>query len=347
MWDHAAGQIEAIHSMMATGHRSVSLERHTLYIWGITAALLILLVRQIFTPELLPVDWQRTFSANLFIATVLTLIGIWDLRLTRRAREARDETLSFIQLQLTKAWWGIIALIVLINIGMNFFGGGYLFYPIMVALVGLAFFIHGLFSQQLLSWVGMLMVLLGLFSMAMRFSFMTLEWMTVVIFGIGFPVLAWLLSWRPQRLQKNYRLIFSVIWLSFIAVPTYALDRLNQHHAAPAVPIESLQHFRTQGDSPLPTHIVRLAAGTSVPVQVRIHSDVLAGDTTSTIPLLLAQPLDIVLEAGKPNGQYRVAEGKWNDRRHKFRVQNVKIDSTLTREDGPGVSVSFDIETAH
>ena len=191
------------------------------------------------------------------------------------------------------------------------------------------------------------MVLLGLFSMAMRFSFMTVEWLTVAIFGIGFPALAWLLSWRPQRFRKNYRLVFSIIWLSIIALPTYALDQLNQRHAVPVVPIEMLQDYLSQTDKKSPTHIVRLPAGTTVPLQVRIHSNVLAQDTSGTISLLLTQPLDLVLENGKPNGQYRVAAGKWNDQRYKFMVTNVQIDSSLMHEEGPKVNVSFDIETAH
>ena len=46
-------------------------------------------------------------------------------------------------MQLTKVWWLLVGLIVVISIGMNLFGGGYLFYGIVLALMGLAFYIHG------------------------------------------------------------------------------------------------------------------------------------------------------------------------------------------------------------
>ncbi|MBI3563025.1 MAG: hypothetical protein HY080_15050 [Gammaproteobacteria bacterium] len=345
MWDHAADQIEAIHSMMDRGARSVCMERHSLYLWGVGAALLILVVRQVFTPEWFPVIWQRSLLSNLFIAALLILIGVWDFRLTRRARAARDETLSFIQVQLTKVWWGIIALVVLINIGMNFFGGGYLFYPIMIALIGLAFFIHGLFSQQLLSWVGMLMVLIGLLSMALRLAFPTLEWMTVVIFGVGFPALALLLNWRPAWLKHNYRLVFTILWLSIITLPTYGLDRLYQRQAVPAHAVELLQNYLSLPTNTTNTRIVRLPAGTRVPIEVHIHGDVLADEAVSAVSVQLSRSIDIVLQDGKPNGQYRVEQGGWVDPRYKFQIQNTRIESSLTPTDGPKVNVSFSICT--
>lgn len=347
MWEQAAGQIEAIHSMMATGHRSVTLERHTLFLWGIATAVLIIVVRQLFTPEWLPVMWQRAVLSTLFISTVLTLVGILDLRLTRRAREARDETLSFIQVQLTKVWWGIIAIIVMINLGMHFFGGGYLFYPIMVALVGLAFYIHGLFSQQLLSWVGVMMVLLGLSSIALQLSLMTMEWLTIAIFGIGFPVLAWLLNWRPAWLKQNYRVVFSFLWLSTIALPTYAMVQIDQQQHTPAIAVVSLQQYQHQSTAQAASHIVRLPVGTTIPLQIVIHSPVLAAETRGTVALQLSQPLDIVVQDGKPNGQYRVGTGPWNDRRYQYSIRNVQIASKLTRELGPQVDVSLDIITPH
>ncbi len=119
MLPRATEQLNAIHAMMESGHRSVRLERHTLVLWGLAAAFLILVVRLIFTPERFPETLQRVLASNLFIAALLTAVGVIDLRLTRRARRQRDETLSFVQVQLTKIWWLLVGLIVLINLGMN------------------------------------------------------------------------------------------------------------------------------------------------------------------------------------------------------------------------------------
>ena len=144
MQDHAAGQIEAIHSMLATGHHSVRLERHSLILWGLTAASLIILINAVITPERFPIQWQRSLFSNSFITLVVTTIAFLDFRLTKLKRESRDEIVSFVQIQLTKVWWFLLGLIILINIGMGFFGGGYLFYPIMIILVGLGLYIQGL-----------------------------------------------------------------------------------------------------------------------------------------------------------------------------------------------------------
>lgn len=347
MWHQVAGQIDEIHSMMTQGQRSVTMERHTLFLWGIATALLILLVRWLFTPEYFPIVWQRVVTSNILITTVLAFVGYWDFRLTRQVREQRDEIVSFTQVQLTKVWWGIVALIVLINIGMNFFGGGYLFYPIMIALIGLAFFIHGLFSQQLLSWAGIMMVLIGLCSIALQLSLMTLEWLTVTLFGLGFPLMAWLLHWQTLTFRRSYRLAFSVIWLSMIALPTYAIVQINQKHAVSDLPVELLQQYQRNEYRQVGTHIVRLPPGTQVPLRVAITSPVLTDQAQATMVLTLSQPLDLVIENGLVTGQYRVinntGRGFWNDPRHKFKVEDLKFETVLNSMNGPAVAMQFKI----
>ena len=134
MWDHAADQIKSIHAMMSNGHRSVRMERHTLVLWGLAGALLIVMMRLFFPPENFDVKWHRTLVVNAISIVVLVSVAIWDFRLTRRSREARDETVSFVQIQLTKVWWSIVALIILIQLGMSFFGGGYLFFALLLRL---------------------------------------------------------------------------------------------------------------------------------------------------------------------------------------------------------------------
>lgn len=107
----AAVKIEDIHSMMSSGHRSINIERHTLILWGLAGALLILVVNKLFTPDYIATLWQRTFFSNIFIASVLFLVAILDFRLTQRKREDREETISFVQIQLYKVWWLVVALI--------------------------------------------------------------------------------------------------------------------------------------------------------------------------------------------------------------------------------------------
>lgn len=119
------GQLQAIQEMLVSGHASVRMERHTFILWGLAAGGLILLVPRLFSMEQFSDQTQRMWFQNAFISLVLVGVGVLDTVWTWRIRQRRDETLSFIQRQVTKLWWLLIALVVVINIGMNLYGGGY------------------------------------------------------------------------------------------------------------------------------------------------------------------------------------------------------------------------------
>lgn len=367
-------QIAAIHAMMHTGHRSVRMEWHTLVLWGLAAAGLILGVRELFTPAHFPVNWQRVLAAHVFIALVVSVVGVWDYRWTRRARAQRDETLSFVQRQLIKVWWLMVALVVLINLGMNFFGGGYLFYAIMMALMGIAFYVHGLFSAQMLSWAGLGMVGLGLGSILVGLPFPLLEWLTVSVFGLGWPLLALLLYWEqrarsevedaatdgfdlarlqpgnqqrgwwqngPRRLRRPALLL---LWLGVITVPVAAQGYRAQHSGAPAQPVITLAQYQTMSHPPAAV-IVQLPAGTVVPVKVAARGALLRGEGRANLPLVLAQPLSISVRDGHPDGRFRIGNGPWQDSRYSYRIRDFKLDALLEPATGPEVRLQFRIST--
>ncbi len=345
MQDYAANQIEQIHSMLATGHRSVRLERHSLILWGLTAASLILIVNAFITPERFPVRWQRSLAANSFIAIVVWFIAFWDFRLTRLKRESRDETLSFVQLQLTKVWWFLLGLIILINIGMNFFGGGYLFYPIMIILVGLGFYIHGLFSQQLLAWNGLLMVFAGLASILLQTPLETMEWFTVMLFGFGLPVLAWLIDMPLVQQQMKYRLLSSIAWLCLIVAPTLFINNESYKTNTPDWPIVTLQQYQQRTDTDTQGYVVKIPAGTVIPLEVDIRGNGLAGHNRAVIPLKLEQRMSVAVLAGKPDGRYRLGDGEWLKPRVKFRVTEFDLESQLTQQEGAKLNLNLFLKT--
>jgi hypothetical protein len=341
-----AESIAAIHAMMASGHRSVRIERHTLVLWGLAAAFLILAVNPIFTPERFPVVWQRSAVANLFIAAVLTGIGVWDFRLTRRARRMRDETLSFVQLQLTKVWWLLIGLIVAINVGMNFFGGGYMFYGLLLAIMGLAFYIHGLFSEQMLSWIGVLLIAMGLGSIALKLPFPLIEWLSVFVFGLGFPVLAFALNHAALHTTLARRSGLAALWLSLVIAPTAFAYQLDRYTATPAWPMVPLDRFLTQSPTEAEREqVVRLPSGTIIPLHIEVTSDVLEGINTVTLPMKLSRPMQVAIHQGKPDGRFRVDSSDWKKTMYNYRIQDINITSTLARETGPQVSLKLRIST--
>ncbi len=212
-------QLNEIHSMLASGHRSIRMERHTLVLWGLAAAFLILTVEYLFTPEWFPVAWQQIVAMNLFISMVLLAVGVCESFLTRRLRRERDESISFVQHQLTKVWWLLVALIVVINIGMSFFGGGSLFYGISIILVGVALYIHGLFSQQMLVWGGVMFIILGLFTLSMLPTYLAQKSLAVSVYGIGLPALALMMD-RNDMASFNLRSLFiSAGWMAAVILP--------------------------------------------------------------------------------------------------------------------------------
>ena len=122
---------------------------------------------------------------------------------------------------------------------------------------------------------------------------------------------------------------------------------IDQQQLTPAMPILSLQQYQAQTRVEGESLIVQLPEGTTIPVQVRINSPVLTADTHGTLVLKLSQPLEVVMQDGKLTGQYRVADGLWNNRRDRYAIRSVQIGSSLTPAQGPQVDVRFDIQTAH
>jgi hypothetical protein len=335
----ANAQLEAIHAMMASGHRSVRIERHTLLLWGLAAAFLILVVDVIFSKERFPEVWLRSLSANAFIAVVLTGVAIWDYRLTRHARRQRDESLSFVQQQLMKVWWLLVGLIVLINFGMNFFGGGYMFFGVLLAVMGIAFYVHGLFSQQMLSWTGLLLIGLGLASVALKLPYAVMEWLAFFVFGLGLPLLALLLPRTGNDATLQRRMAAALVWLTLVLVPTAIVYEWNRRVARPVAQATELAAFQRQPEAATGLQVVRLPAGTLVPVQIEISGDVLEGAGTAILPMRLARSIELALRDGELDGRFRVGDDEWKQRLYNLRVHRTELSATLRPADGPRVAL--------
>lgn len=345
MFSHQASeQIEAIHSMMSNGQRSVYMERHTLFLWGIATAGLILFIPTIFSTENFPETASRAIASTLTIAVTLFVVGYFDFRKIQLNRETRAETVSFIQTQVTKVWWLLIALIILINLAMHFFGGGYMFYGLLLTLMGIALYIHGLFSKQMLSHAGIVMILLGLLGIGLRLPFAVLEWLSIFCFGIGWPILA--LSFNRPGLHTTFlrRIVFSLFWLAIIALPTFAIYNIDKRADVPTAPAISLENFKRQTQANA-REVVTLPAGTTVPLKIELTGDVLKGINSATLPLLLSDSLDLSLKDGKLDGQFRIADGQWKLRKYNYRIRDYLLTTSLDKKQGPRVKLTLHIST--
>src|SRR5512143_1464769 len=90
-------QIQSIQAMLAAGQRCVHLERHSLVLWGLVGGGLCACTDLAIDAERFPDHTQRAIALLVWLAFWLGGMSWLDHRLTRRARQARRETLPFAQ----------------------------------------------------------------------------------------------------------------------------------------------------------------------------------------------------------------------------------------------------------
>lgn len=338
-----SGQLQAIHAMLATGHASIRLERHTFMLWGLAAACLILLVPRLFSQGLFPDHELRMWLQNLFVSAVLLATGVVDAIWTARARSRRDESLSFTQRQLTRLWWLLIALVVVINVGMNLYGGGYFFYGIVLVLTGIGIYVQGLFSRQLLTWSGALQIVLGLVLVAFPPKLQLQEWIAASAFGIGFPAFAFMVD-RTRGRNPLKELLLSLGWLALVLVPAFCLAILWPGERFDDWRRLSWEGYRDADDAIQEEDVVvTLPAGTRVPVTVRIEGDLLRSlSPPQPLVMVTTRPLDLPIEKGEVIGKLRIGEGEWRSA-YDYRITGWNPSARLSPQDGPSIDLGFQL----
>ena len=284
-------QIQAIHAMLDAGHRGIRLERHTFWIWGLTGAFLILSVPQIFSHARFADGGDRILYQNLFIAVCLFAAGILDWHWTRRIRERKGETLPFVQRQITRVWWLLIGLIVAINIGMNLYGGGYLFFGVALVLVGIALYVHGLFSRQALSWGGGLLIVVGLALAAASPPIRIQEWTTASALGLGLPILSLLVQGERRSPLKEFGL--SLAWIALVLLPVATAVALTRPSAKAEGAVIDYRDYLQQSHMMTGNSAVRLPAGTRIPLRLEMEGDTLVPEGEVMIPMRLLRPATV------------------------------------------------------
>ncbi len=335
-------QLDAIYSMMDDGQHSVKMERHSLLIWGFTAAVLILITDVFFNVDTIPVGWQLILSQTVFISIILFLAGLWDFKLTRKVRKQRDESLSFIQLQLTKVWWFFVALIVLLNVGMNFFGGGYMFYGLTIALIGMAFYVQGLFSTQILKWISMMLIIIGLASVALNLHFLVTKWLAAGVFGLGFPLLALILDKPLTYSTLLKRLALSAVWFVLVIFPAVIAYQQKLNFNADGLIIRSVAEYKAlTKKQAAEKQIIHLAAGTEVPLAINMRGDIFESGQTGSTTVKLKKDFDVVIEGGKANGYFRVTGSDWRNHRSGLLLRVFKMEPAIEQKKGATVNLSI------
>lgn len=343
MSDSLSQRLDSIHSMLSAGHRNLRIERHTLLLWGLMGASLLLLSDRILTPAQFPDVTHQALAWLLLLALSLGGVAVLDWHLTRRVKRHRDEAWSFIHRQVLKVWWLLMALGTLMTFGTFFFGGGYMVCAAWVVLIGLGLYVHGLFSEELLEWIGVLAVLMGVASLVYRLDYGTTRLIAASVFGLGLPLLALMLD-RGRARPPWHRMAQSAAWTLVVLSVPLAVQNYGGFGAPAEAPALTLDAFR-KGAGSEGRRILTLPAGTPVPVEVRFAGNLFRNDPATTLPLTLSKPVDLMLENGVPTGEARFDGEPWTRGTAGLWLHIPRLDGDLTPDRGPLVRAVVNANT--
>ncbi|HYH23646.1 MAG TPA: hypothetical protein VD995_33940 [Azospirillum sp.] len=342
MADGITQQIVAIHSMLSAGHRNLRIERHTLILWGLAGGGLALFSERILTPSQFPDPAQRALAWLVLLTGVLGGVAALDWRLTRRAKRVRDEAWSFIHRQVLKVWWLLMGLGTLMTFAVFFFGGGYMVFAAWIILVGLGLYVHGLFSEELLEWAGVLSIAIGIATLAYRLDPDTMRLIMASHMGLGLPMLALMLDGGHARPSWR-RMGQAAVWMAAVLAAPLAVHLWggSAAHDAPILPLDAFRRGADAGGR----RILTIPAGTPVPVELAVAGNVFAPATGHILPLTLATALEVAMEDGQPTGEVRFAGENWSPAGGALWLAIPLTRADVTPEAGPRLRAVLDLET--
>ena len=342
MADPITRQLDSIQSMLTRGQRNLRMERHSLILWGLAGAGLFAVSNRVFTAEQIPDTASRAVAWLLLLAAVLGGTGFADWHLTRRVKAARDETWSFIHRQVVKLLWLLMAVGTLFTFATFFYGGAYMLCTVWLVLIGLALYVHGLFSEEVLEWAGGTIILIGVAGLVARLPFETMKWIAIAVFGLGLPLLSALLD-HGRRRAFGVRLAQSAGWTVFVLAAPLMAHRYASANLPPELPVTPLADYLA-GVPGRGEQIVRLSAGTRVPVRVQVSGDLFRPDPDAVLPLVLDRPVELLLRDGALTGDVRPPDGPWQLARETRWISIPWLRASLDAARGPSVDTALVVD---
>ncbi len=336
-------QLESIQSMLAYGHNSIRLEKHTLPLWGGGIGLLTAfshdISRSVF--EIDPV-WGQVFHFSLLAIVLLAVIWI-DYHMTRSARALRDESISIVQHKVTLAIWMLFAFAFLLDVYANLsLGGGRQMFGVYILLTGIALSMFGLYSELWYRWSGIVLVLLGLGIMFILHPGNMSRLLTASIFIVGSCAIALL---QPLATNRARCIMLSLAWVLVAFMTTALAYRLDYYLDISADGETVMSWSEFQKHKPEGMYVVRLPAGTEVPVDISISGDVFEGAAKTSLNLKISKDIDLEFKDGNPTGIYRVIDGPWLERNDALFTRQFVRKTILSNEQGPQLVRALDLGT--
>lgn len=339
--DAPTQQLNAIHAMLAAGHRNLRIERHTLFLWGVPAGLLWAISEHILTPAQLPDNSQRALAWLGLLLLTLSLIAIVDWHWTRRAKATRDEAWSFIHRQVIKVWWLTMGLAALTTFAMFFYGGAYMLCTVWLVCLGIGLYVHGLFSEELLEWVGLLCIVVGIAGLLARLPYETMRWIAAAVFGIGLPLVAMMLD-RGRHRPAWIRLMQMLGWLAAVLILPLWIESRAHQGGIPEQPAIPLAEYLDRPGMTEGRHIVTLPPGTAVPVALTVGGDFFSnGGEKPGFTLMTAMAIDVLVRDGELTGDIRLPGRDWQQSRNVRLLSIPWLKAELIPGVGPRVSGSL------
>jgi len=332
-------RLEDIRAMMDIGHKSIRIEKHTFFYWGIAGGLLTALLELLYRNAAM---LMTTTAYVVLCATVLGVVGYIDYRKTREIRRSQDKSLSFIQVRMTRIWWLLIGTGILFNVGLMVYGGNTA-YSIWFILIGLAIIIHASFSTQPLGYYGLALIAIGIIAPALL-PYAGLRWLAVSVFAIGIPLLGFML-YRSSGFWQADRPYAVVVWLLLAVMPGYAAYQVEKNINAPHIPATTLSmvDYQSNPASQAKPQIIKLPAGTTVPLKLSAQSSVISDSVFTQLPLVLKESVEVVVENGKLTGTYRIGQGAWSTLKSWELLSIKDLMINMTPEEGLTMDVKLGI----
>jgi hypothetical protein len=99
----------------------------------------------------------------------------------------------------------------------------------------------------------------------------------------------------------------------------------------PDAPVVSYEQFRQQPDA---KQAVTLPAGMTLPVKLHVAGNLFRASDEVTFPLVLNEPLLVMMNEGKPTGEIRANGGDWILWHDTLTIQIPKITAEYIAGDG-------------
>ena len=333
--------VAVLQNLLMAGHRPIQMRPGSLVRWGWAFAWLAWTTDPLLRlPFLQGQVALQAGVAMLWLGAGMGLTAWLDWRAVQAAASQAEETLPFVQLQISKVWWLLLTAGVLYTGSTFFFGGAYQIYMVWLALVGLGLFLHGLFAQELVEWAGAAVFLMALLVLVSGLPPVWHRPLVISTSGMGMPLLGWLLHRRTMPVPNLAQALACVAGLLAASVlPAMAAVQWSQSLSLPPdIAVYTQKTLLKLGDDPAgwPHYAaLHVEAGTPIELQLDVEGSLLKpAQGGARLTYTIAQDMDLLLIDGKLSHHVRLPGQDWQDSAGWLHITQLDLTPDLSQASG-------------